>query len=635
MGQVYLARSTGLGGFERQVVVKTLDLSITDDDDAFVTMFLDEARLVGALHHQYIAPVYEVGCDDDGCYYLVMDYVHGETAEAVYRASADRSWPVPLDFALTVVSCIASALDYAHNVCSDDGTPLDIVHRDISLSNVMVGYDGAVKLIDFGIAKAANRATKTQVGTLKGKIGYLAPEQILRKPADHRADLFSLGIVLYELTTATRAFRESSDLVTLERITSGELKRPTDVAASYPAELERIVLKALQVDPEDRYQDAAEMGRELERLAARMGLPLGHGAIKDVMTSLFGEQRRSRRRMARGSSPKGPKTDTVRDTPSDDDDEKTPVIDLSPAPVIEEPEHKRKTRERSLKPTTPFAKRGDADRSGAREIVLEDAPTPISDPVMKAHAHHALIPLEDRPTPLSAQRSFSDGDLPLVPTPPPSRLDSPDIVKSARVLTPIPGATARMNTPPGLVIPVLDSATTRAMPPPPPLAARGTPSPPRRVDATPPPVLDDDELDAIKGGRRLPTGPQLPQHAFRFPPPLHPSEASTDILDYPSDHVHLETPTEISPTTADREDPTDVSSPALETRPQPRLRGRTATAEIVRRSRWSPSTITNAVVQRIRLTSSASASTSSTRTWLWLCLLFAIAVAVAVAIVLL
>src|SRR3954451_22517473 len=118
MGQVYLARATGLGGFERQVVVKTLDLSITDDDEAFVTMFLDEARLVGALHHQYIAPVYEVGCDDEGRYYLVMDYVHGETAEAVFRASTDGSLPLPLGFALTVVSCVASALDYAHNLCS-------------------------------------------------------------------------------------------------------------------------------------------------------------------------------------------------------------------------------------------------------------------------------------------------------------------------------------------------------------------------------------------------------------------------------------------------------------------------------------------------------------------------------------
>src|SRR5690606_36664539 len=140
-------------------------------DDAFVTMFLDEARLVGALHHQYIAPVYEVGCDEEGRYYLVMDYVYGETAEAVFRVSGERAMPLPLAFSLTVVSCVASALDYAHALCAADGTPLEIVHRDVSLSNIMCGHDGAVQMIDFGIAKSANRATRTQVGTLKGKIG--------------------------------------------------------------------------------------------------------------------------------------------------------------------------------------------------------------------------------------------------------------------------------------------------------------------------------------------------------------------------------------------------------------------------------------------------------------------------------
>src|SRR5690349_23935408 len=113
MGQVYLARSTGLGGFERQVVVKTLDLSITDEDEQFVSMFLDEARLVGALHHQYIAPVYEVGCDDEGRYFLVMDYIHGETAEAVFKRSLEQGRSIPLGFALTAVASTASALDFA------------------------------------------------------------------------------------------------------------------------------------------------------------------------------------------------------------------------------------------------------------------------------------------------------------------------------------------------------------------------------------------------------------------------------------------------------------------------------------------------------------------------------------------
>src|SRR5882757_6932063 len=136
MGQVYLAKTTGLGGFERHVVVKTLD--VDDDDDQFVTMFLDEARLVGTLHHQYITPVYEVGCDEDGRYFLVMDYVHGETAEAVWKRCLEDGVAIPLGFALTAVTAVARALDYAHRLCAPDGTPLAIVHRDVSLSNVMI-----------------------------------------------------------------------------------------------------------------------------------------------------------------------------------------------------------------------------------------------------------------------------------------------------------------------------------------------------------------------------------------------------------------------------------------------------------------------------------------------------------------
>ncbi|NVB84639.1 MAG: protein kinase [Kofleriaceae bacterium] len=350
MGQVYLARATGLGGFERQVVVKTLDTSITDDDDAFITMFLDEARLVGALHHQYIAPVYEVGCDDEGRYYLVMDYVQGETAEAVFRASTDGSLPLPLSFALTVVSCVASALDYAHNLCSVDGSPLDIVHRDVSLSNVMIGHDGGVKLIDFGIAKAANRATRTQVGTLKGKIGYLAPEQVQRRPIDHRADIFALGIVLYELTTQTRAFRDKSDLLTLERITTGDVTRPGKKVSNYPPELEAIVMKALEVDPDKRFQNAGSMGRALERLAARMGIPLGHAPVAEVMAAMF--ERKSRRRFARGSNE--PPTD-----PKLLDDGVTPIQEVNEEPTDPHelplpPSIERSSLARSHKPTLPI-----------------------------------------------------------------------------------------------------------------------------------------------------------------------------------------------------------------------------------------------------------------------------------------
>jgi eukaryotic-like serine/threonine-protein kinase len=291
MGQVYLAKTTGLGGFERQVVVKTLD--VDDDDDPFVTMFLDEARLVGALHHQYIAPVYEVGREDDhGRYFLVMDYIRGETAEKLWKRSTERGERLPLALALTIVRAIACALGYAHALEAPDGTPLEIVHRDVSLSNIMIGYDGGVKLIDFGIAKSATRATRTQAGTLKGKFGYLAPEQVLQKPIDHRADIFALGVVLYELTTMQRAFVASSELLTLERITKGEVVLPSKHDPSYPRGLELIVMKALAVEPASRFQNADELVREVEAFAKRADIALGDAPVAEAMTALFGNGRR-------------------------------------------------------------------------------------------------------------------------------------------------------------------------------------------------------------------------------------------------------------------------------------------------------------------------------------------------------
>ncbi|MEO8841834.1 MAG: serine/threonine-protein kinase [Kofleriaceae bacterium] len=300
MGQVYLARTTGLGGFERQVVVKTLD--VVDDEDQFVTMFLDEARLVGSLHHQYIAPVYEVGCDEDGRYFIVMDYIHGETAEAVWRRSHEGDAPaIPTGFALSVVYAVASALDYAHKLCGRDGLPLEIVHRDVSLSNIMIGYQGGVKLIDFGIAKSANRATKTVAGTLKGKFGYLSPEQILRQPVDHRTDVFALGIVLYELTTMERAFLGSSELMTLERITKGDYTPPNKHVANYPQALQAIVEQALAIDPAQRFQSAGEMAHEIESLARALGLALGDPAIIGTMHAFGRNGQTPSQRFARSS----------------------------------------------------------------------------------------------------------------------------------------------------------------------------------------------------------------------------------------------------------------------------------------------------------------------------------------------
>jgi serine/threonine-protein kinase len=338
MGQVYLARLTGLRGFERQVVVKTLDPQ-TLDDETLVHMFLDEARLLGALHHQYIAPVYEVGCDDEGRYFLVMDYVRGETAEGAWKAAAAAGGSPPLGFAITIVAAVASALEYAHALRAPDGTPLEIVHRDVSLSNIMIGHDGAVKLIDFGIAKFAKRTTQTQVGSLKGKLAYLSPEQILSKPVDRRADIFALGIVLYELTTLARCFEGDSELLTLEKITKGDVALPSQVVASYPRQLERIVMKALALDPKLRYQDAGQMCRDLEAFAAAHSVIVGHKVIADTMRVLFDGVVTPvpRRRFARASSEVETGRHALPDPDVDDDDPEndTDDVDITPVQAME------------------------------------------------------------------------------------------------------------------------------------------------------------------------------------------------------------------------------------------------------------------------------------------------------------
>jgi len=287
MGRIYLARATGPGGFERKVVIKTLEIPVTTDSDPAVTMFLDEARLLGLLHHQHIASVFEVGCDDEGRHYMVLDYLEGASAHDVWERAAELGAALPLDFTLTVVSAAASGLHYTHTRKDAGGALLGIVHRDVTPSNVMIGHDGAVKLIDFGIAMATDRQTKTQTGFVKGKVGYLSPEQVGGGDVDARSDVFSLGILLYELSTLHRAFRDSSDLATMQRIKSGKVVRPSLVVADYLPELEAIVMKALHVDPRERFASADAMRRAVEALGHRHHLVLGDAAVIEVMTQLF------------------------------------------------------------------------------------------------------------------------------------------------------------------------------------------------------------------------------------------------------------------------------------------------------------------------------------------------------------
>lgn len=285
MATIYIGRATGIGSFERNVVLKVIHQGT---DPAMVQMFLEEARLAACLNHQNVAQVFEVG-EDTGIHYLAMEYVHGQDLHGLLASANSAKRTIPLDLALTIVAGAAAGLDHAHNRRSASGTSLGIVHRDISPSNIMVGYDGSVKLLDFGIAKATSLPPRTESGVIKGKFAYMAPEQCRSQDVDRRSDIFALGIILYEITTQHRCFRADSDFDTMRRIVTGDFIRPSRIVNNYPAELEAIVIKALALDPSRRYQSAAALLEALEAFMVASHMSVSAMAIRRFMKELFGE----------------------------------------------------------------------------------------------------------------------------------------------------------------------------------------------------------------------------------------------------------------------------------------------------------------------------------------------------------
>jgi len=333
MAQIYLARQTGLGAFERHVVLKTI-LRERASDQRFVTMFLDEAKLAATLNHQNIAQVYEVD-QADGAYFMAMEYVHGENARAILETTLRRGWTIPLELAVMIVSGAAAGLHHAHERKGKQGQPLNIVHRDVSPANIMVGYDGSVKVLDFGIAKAEERATKTVGGTIKGKYGYMSPEQCKGKPIDRRSDIFALGICLYELTTLRRAFKGNDDFETMKRIVAGDVILPSVAVPGYPRELEAIILTAMANDPNARFQTAQEMIEALDAFAVRAKLTGSNTAMGRFMTQLFGAKKEPWVENADGGDQTQITTEESAD--SNEDNEKTSVVEEAERPRPQAP----------------------------------------------------------------------------------------------------------------------------------------------------------------------------------------------------------------------------------------------------------------------------------------------------------
>ena len=288
MAEIYLARSRGTAGFEKLVVLKRILPSVAEDP-VFVSLFLDEARLAATLQHPNIGDVYDVG-EADGTYFFTMEYVHGQDVRTIRMATRKRNEPVPLAIALAIVHGTASALDYAHDKRGPDGTPLGLVHRDVSASNVIVSYDGAIKLVDFGIARATSSRHKTQTGTLKGKIPYMSPEQARGLPMDRRSDLFSLGVILYELTVGRRPFRGDTDFAIMDQIVYHGAQAPSEVAPGYPEELEVIVMKMLQRAPSERYASCEEVIHAIEELIGQHRLWVSAKPLGKYMRGLFADR---------------------------------------------------------------------------------------------------------------------------------------------------------------------------------------------------------------------------------------------------------------------------------------------------------------------------------------------------------
>jgi serine/threonine protein kinase len=297
MAEIYLARQAAMAGFEKHVVIKRLRAELADDPRV-TEMFLDEARIGAALNHPNIVHVYDVD-EHDGIPYIAMEYIIGEELNELCRRSIAQDRFLPLEHAVELMRQASAGLGYFHAKRGAEGTadadqPLQIVHLDISPSNLLVTQDGFLKVIDFGIASSRGRSARPGNDVLPGKLGYMSPEQAARKNVDHRSDIFSLGIVLYEITVGKRLFRGGAKDV-VQRLIDAQVEPPTFARRNFPSALEAIVMRALEKHPEDRYQSAYDLADDLETFLrdARMHSgPVRIARYLDALTAAAGGPRR-------------------------------------------------------------------------------------------------------------------------------------------------------------------------------------------------------------------------------------------------------------------------------------------------------------------------------------------------------
>lgn len=293
MATVWAARQKGSRGFQKTVAIKTMlpDLS---DDPQFEEMFLDEAGLAAKIQHPNVAQILDLG-EENNVLYIVMEWVDGEALSTVASAAKKAQAALPQSVMLRIISQACAGLHAAHELKDENDRPLNLVHRDVSPQNILVTYDGIIKLVDFGVAKAVGRMSETQGGQIKGKVPYMSPEQARGGNVDRRTDIFALGIVLYKLTLGVHPFAGADDLATLRNIVSRPLLPPRAKDPHFSPELEQVILKCLDKDPERRFQTMLELDRAIERVLASTGASLVDDEVGAFVRSILGERGNKRR----------------------------------------------------------------------------------------------------------------------------------------------------------------------------------------------------------------------------------------------------------------------------------------------------------------------------------------------------
>ena len=295
MAEIFLARQEGVEGFEKTICIKRIRPHLSSQV-SFVRMFLNEAKLAAQLNHPNIVQIYDLGRIGES-YFIAMEYISGRDMSRVIPKADKLGIPFPLVYALRIISSLCEGLYFAHNRTDAYGKALNIVHRDITPENVMVSFNGTVKILDFGIAKATSQIEQTRAGEIKGKLSYMSPEQCMGKPLDHRSDIFSLGVVAYEWITGYKLFTGENEMAILKAIIDGKIYPPSYFKEDVPEPVERILMKALEKDREKRYQSAWDLQYDVDQFLAGQEFTPSNIHLSNFMKQLFNDEAESERNL--------------------------------------------------------------------------------------------------------------------------------------------------------------------------------------------------------------------------------------------------------------------------------------------------------------------------------------------------